>query len=489
MAKFKPIVRNNDFVPYGFVPNPIGNQAIVIYFAVMVTTALLFTNLFMTWYWWLFGIVSVVGFFYYTNKLSKRWYNISPNTFKHNIFWYTFFLRVAVMLILYWFHNEMTGQPFMFHAADSIEYSYEGEWIARCIRDGNFQDYWKYKFVDRNGISDAGYPMYLGFIYLLSGDSIIVARLFKCLWSALSCVLIYKLGKRNFGEHVGRMAAIFMMLEPHFSIYAGLHLKETEMIFMMLLFLERADALLKYRNFSFKTISVVVIVMASLFTFRTVLGLTAVFSIAMALLLSSQRVMGWGRRIVVLLVVGLSVLYFAGGRIMTEVEQMWELKDENQSSRMTEITETQSLAKYAGAAVFAPMIFTIPFPTMVESPNQETSRMLHGGMFVKNIMSYFCIIAIVSLLFPLIPGFNKWRDHVLIGVFLLAYLVILVFSAFAHADRFHMPALAIEMLFVAYGVSLCRIPQLKRWYKYWMVLIFVAVIAWNWFKLAGRGMI
>ena len=62
--------------------------------------------------------------------------------------------------------------------------------------------------------------------------------------------------------------------------------------------------------------------------------------------------------------------------------------------------------------------------------------MLHGGMFVKNIMSYFTIMAILSLLIPIIPGFNKWRDHVLIGVFLIAYLVILVFSAFAHASYF-----------------------------------------------------
>ena len=485
----KPIIGTTQFIPYNFVPNVITNHAIVIYFAAMVTTAVAFTNLFMTWYWWLFGIVSVVGFFYFSNKLTKQWANIRPKSFENNIFWYTFFLRVAVMLTLYWFHNTMTGQPFMFHAADAYEYGEEAKWMAQTIRDGNFSDYLNYKFVQMNGVSDAGYPMYLGFVYLLSGDSIIVARLLKCLWSALSCILIYRLGKRNFGESVGRMAAIFMMLEPHFSIYAGYHLKETEMIFMMILFLERADALLRYRNFSFKTVAVVILLIAALFTFRTVLGLTAIFSVAMALLLSSERVMGWGRRIVVLLVLGMSVLYFVGGRIMTEVEQMWQLKDQNQSTRISVINETQSFAKYAGAAVFAPMIFTIPFPTMVETPGQEIARTLHGGMFVKNIMSYFCIIAIISLLFPLIPGYNKWRDHVLIGVFLIAYLVILVFSAFAHADRFHLPALAIEILFVAYGVSLCRIPQLKRWFKYWVVLIFVAVIAWNWFKLAGRGMI
>ena len=489
MAKFKPIIRNNDFVPYGFVPNPIANQAIIVYFAVMVTTALLFSNLFMTWYWWLFGIVSVVGFFYYSNKLSKQWANIRPRTFKHNLFWYTFILRVAVMLFLYWFHDTMTGQPFTYGAADEIGYHEEAKWMAQTICDGHFSTYLNYKFVQINGVSDAGYPMYLGFVYLLSGDSIIIARLLKCLWGALTCILLYRLGKRNFGEHVGRLAAILMMLEPHFYIYGSLHLKETEMIFMIILFLERADNLVRSRNFNFSNIAVVVLLLSSLFTFRTVLGLTAVFSLVLALLLTSKRVMSWGKRIVFLLVFGATALYFAGGRIFSEIEAIWELKDDNQSSRMSEIVQTQSFAQYAGAAVFAPMIFTIPFPTMVETEGQETSRLLHGGMVVKNMMSYFCIIALISLLFPLIPGYNKWRDHVLIGVFLLGYLAILVFSAFAHADRFHMPALALEVLFIAYGVSLSRIPQIQRWYKAWLVLMFVAMVAWNWFKLAGRGMI
>lgn len=483
------ILNTTQFSPFIFASNKITNVAVVIYFAAMATTALFFTRYFMLWYWWLFGMASIVGFFYLSNKLTKDWALIHPQAFKKNIFWCTFILRIFVMLLLYWFFDKMTGQPFMFAAKDSLAYHEEGVWMAQTIRDGNFNVYLDYKFGLRNGVSDAGYPMYLGLVSLLTNDSVIVARLLKCLMGALSCVLLYKLGKRNFGEHVGRMAAIFMMLDPHFSIYGGTHLKETEMIFLIMLFLERTDALLRYRNFSFKTVSVVVLLMASLFTFRTVLGLTALFSLAMALLLSSKRVMGWGKRIVIIIVLGLTSLYFTGGRIMSEVEKVWELKDQNQSNRITDITKSQSLAKYAGASVFAPMIFTIPFPTMVETENQEFSRMLHGGMFIKNIMSYFCIMAIITLLFPIIPGFNKWRDHVLIGVFLLAYLAILVFSAFAHSDRFHMPALALEMLFVAYGVSLFSIQQFRKWYNVWVVLMFIAVIAWNWFKLAGRGLV
>ena len=205
----------------------------------------------------------------------------------------------------------------------------------------------------------------------------------------------------------------------------------------------------------------------------------------MALLLSSKRVMGWGRRIVVLLVLGLSVLYFAGGRITTEVEQMWELKDENQSSRIGDINKTQSYAKYAGAAVFAPMIFTIPFPTMNEVSGQENQKMIHGGNFVKNILSFFTIASMFILLFS-----GEWRKYVLPLAILCGYLVVLVFSSFAQSERFHLPIVPFTLMFAAYGISkMNEVWWIKKYYPYWCALMFVAAVAWNWFKLAGRGMI
>lgn len=474
------------YTPY--ISRNISNYGILVYLAALMGCTLLYISHIMLWYWWLFGLVEVLGFFYFANHLTKQWAGFRPKVFEKNIFWTTFAIRATVVLLLYWFHNKMTGQPFMYHAADALGYHEEAKWMASTIREGHFGTYLDYKFGPGRGVSDAGYPVYLGFVYLISNDSIIFARLLKSILGALTCVLIYRLGKRNFGEQVGRIAAILMMLEPHFSIYGGFHLKETEMVFMVVLFLERADNLVRSRQFNFRNILIVGLLAAVLFTFRTVLGLTAIFSLMMALMLSSKRVIGWGKRIVFLIVLGATALFFVGGRIANEIEAVWELREDNQSSRISEIIRTQGLAKYASSVVFAPMMFTIPFPTMVETENQEVSRMLHGGMMVKNIMSYFCLITIISLIFPLIPGLNKWRNHILIGVFLLAYLAILALSAFAHADRFHMPALAIEMLFVAYGVSLWRFAKIRRWFYIWCILMFIAAIGWNWFKLAGRGL-
>jgi hypothetical protein len=475
--------------PLPYVPQKVSNMAMLAYIVALLVCSVAYVQYAMHWYWWVFGIVEVVCYFYFANQLTRNWAMLRPTTFENRLFWTAFLIRVVVMLFLYWFHNEMTGQPFMFDARDAVGYHEEALWIAETIRDGHFNTYLDYKFRHGQGVSDAGYPMYLGFVYLLSWDSIIFARLLKCLWGALSCLLIYRLGNRNFGEQIGRIAAILMMLESHFWIYGGMHLKETEMIFVMLLFLERADALVRSRKFDFRNVAIVVVLMASLFTFRTVLGLTGVFALGIALMFSSKRVISWGKRMVFLLVFGATALYFVGGRISSEIEEVWEKKDGNQEARMSEIVETQRFAQYAGVAVFAPMIFTIPFPTMVETEGQEVSRMLHGGMVTKGIMSFFCIVAVISLLFKVIPSKNNWRQHILIGGFLLAYLGILVFSAFAHADRFHMPALPLEILFVAYGLSLWRVKLFRIFFNWWIVLMFVAFVGWNWFKLAGRGLV
>ena len=72
---------------------------------------------------------------------------------------------------------------------------------------------------------------------------------------------------------------------------------------------------------------------------------------------------------------------------------------------------------------------------------------------------------------------------------MLGYLVVLVMSVFAQAERFHQPIMPFEFMFAAYGLCIAVTkPKYKRWFMYWCGLMFVACIAWSWFKLAGRGL-
>ena len=479
-----------------FVPKNVTNTAIMTYFAAIFACTLLYSGHILNWKWWLFGIASVVGFFYYANIQSKTWIRMRPLSFTKKLFWSAFAVRVIWVLVSYLLYNNWTGTPFSIDAADELFYDGVGHYGASLIRDGDWNIY--NKIISYSGdiaFSDMGYPIYLSIVYWIFGDSILVARIIKAILSAWTAVLIYKVASRNFGESTGRMAGIFCMLMPNLIYYCSFQLKEIEMVFLAMLFIERADWLLRQGKLKLMPTIAVMLIPILLFMIRTALAATLVLAFFCALLFTTGRVVGWGKRIVLSMAAGIFVIimFLTSSGIGQELTAMWETRGSDQNANMEWRSVrkdaigglSNSLAKYAGAAVFAPMIFTIPFPTMTEVPGQENQKMIHGGNFVKNITSYFTIMALFVLLFS-----GKWRQHVLPLAVLIGYLVVLVFSNFAQSERFHQPILPLSLMFAAYGISIMKqYPWIKQYFNYWCVLMFLAAVAWNWFKLAGRGMI
>jgi hypothetical protein len=181
-----------------------------------------------------------------------------------------------------------------------------------------------------------------------------------------------------------------------------------------------------------------------------------------------------------------TVGYFVGGSVATEIQEVWDSRRGNQEASLEWRSTREGgnkFAKMAGAAVFAPLIFVIPFPTMIYIVGQDNQQMMNGSNYVKNIMAFF----VIYVLFYLIRK-DKWRDYLLLGSFTIGYLMVIAFSAFAHSERFHLPALPFELIFAAFGVSLIEKKE-RKYFDWWMMFIFVAIIAWSWFKLAGRGMV
>ena len=170
--------------------------------------------------------------------------------------------------------------------------------------------------------------------------------------------------------------------------------------------------------------------------------------------------------------------------MIQESQQMWasrqELQETGYQSRSVQ-EGGNTFAKYASASVFAPLIFTIPFSSMVNIPNQENQMMMNGANFIKNVMSGLTIFALFVLLFN-----KEWRKSVLPIAVLVGYLLVLVFSNFAHSERFHFPIIAFEYMFAAYGITQLT-NRHKRWYTLWLIGVCVANIAWALIKLRGRG--
>lgn len=494
-----PINQNNLF------PKWISNKAIGVYIAALVIVTILYFSHSMPWYYMLSGVVSVLVFFYYGRQLTRNW-NVdkvrSEKRFEKKVFWRSFALRVVWMMLIYAIFQNYWDDAFGFEGGDALFYHQLGEFAADRFRNGDFlikEDIERWGRVD---ISDMGYGYYVGLIYLLTNNSILVVRLAKCLLSSLTAILMYRLAKSNFGEDVGRMTAIFCMLWPNFWYYCGTHLKETEMVFLTVLFVEQTDEMLRTRNFSAWKIIPILLISSVLFTFRTPLALVTVLCLLFSVVMSSARVVGWGKRIVIGLLAAGLIAVTMGNTIQEQTKSLVEdVRNGQQEGNMqwrTERKNGNTFAKYASKSVFAPLIFTIPFPSMVNpfggEHMQHVQQLLNGGNYIKNVLSFFTILVLFMLLLS-----GRWRNHLVPLSYMLGYLVVLAMSTFAQSERFHQPAMPMELMFAAYGIqqALMGVPVVqgvgsratyKRWFTIWMGVMLVACVAWNWFKMAGRGL-
>lgn len=460
-------------------PDKIAKKGISMYLIALAVVSVAFFRHAMPVVYILLGIIWVTGFFLLSATCSKKWMRYPVKKFAWRVFWIALLLRIVWVVFSYFFYKAQTGQPFEFGAADAVGYHEEAKWLAEAGWDTVRQYYGV-----RSGVSDIGYPFWLIILYSIFGPSVIVARIFKAIFSAISCVLIYHLSRRNIGEFPGRMAAVFCTFMPNLIIYCGMHLKETEMLFLIVAFLERADYLIRSRHYNVFTIAVPALLALSLFFFRTVLGAVAIISLFAGLIFTSAKLVGRAKKAVLIVFGVISVAGFAGGTIATEVEGYWELRVVNEvNKRAYQASKGIKWAKYATGTVLAPMEFFMPLSTMVDT-GQENQMLLHGGNYVRNFFGIFVLLALFYTIFK----DKNWRNLSLIGAFAVGYLGVISVSGYGNAERFLLPALPCLLIMTAYGISKLNAVNYK-YVKYWYIIVVLMEVAWAYFKIGSRGLL
>lgn len=464
-----------------YFPKKIANTGIVLYLISLTLVSILYIQYVIPWYFMVMGLAEVSVFFLLANKLSKEWQTI-PRTkvFEKKLFLGALLVRLLWVVFSYFFYTQQTGRPFEYGAADAIGYHEEAKWLAGMDWNAVFN----YLFYSRLGYSDSGYPLYLTLLYKLIGPKIFLVRVIKAFLSAYMCVLIYRLTSRNIGDKVGRMAAVFCAFMPNLYVYCGLHVKETEMLFLTVAFLERADYVLRSERVRFGNVAVPILLCISLFFFRTALGAVAALAFLTALMFSSSKVTTKARRWRVALWTIVAVAVLGGSAIVNEVEVLLQNRQTNQELRRYEQTSRGNLwAKYATGSVMAPMVFVLPFTTMVDT-GQYGQLVVHGGNFVRNFMGAFVLIGLFSAIFTK----KNWRDLSLVGSFTIGYLFVVSLSGFANSERFLLLGLPGLLIMAAYGISeLTR--KSYKWVKIWYVIVVLMQIGWAYFKIGSRGML
>jgi hypothetical protein len=421
----------------------------------------------------------VIFFFLLSSRYTIKWAELEEKKFARKLFFTALIFRLIWVMFSYFYYLVKTGIPFEFDSADALDYHYTALWFLDLGWKGAFEQLSHYS------IGDTGYNFYLMLIYYIFGPNIFLARVFKALMSAYTAVLVYRLTRSTINESTGRMAGIFCGLAPNLILYCGMHLKETEMIFLTVAALERANHMLRSEKLKVWDVIVTVLLVLSLFTFRSVLGSTVVFAIISAMVFSSSAVVGRWNRVVLITWAVLALAVFAGGTIANEAQGLWRGRNYNQTAKRDwQVRKGVKWAKYATGTVMAPMMFVLPFPTMVDVDRQYNQQMINSGNYVRNFMGIFVLIGLFGAIFTQ----KKWRDFSLIGAFVISYLGVISASGFANSERFLLPGMPFLLIIAAYGVSLLSARN-YRWVRFWYAFVPIMVIAWAVFKLGTRDML
>lgn len=441
----------------------------------------------------LIACISIVLFFYGGQAMSRSWTNLNAKRFVKYLFASGFIIRVLWLLYVFFIFNPEHYGVAYGDRADVEWYMPFAKDIAKWLVGDSTHTLSEIIDINMSAIDDVGYPMWLGIGYAIWGEwsDAFIPMLIKCVVSAYCAVYIYNIAKRHFGEGSARIAGIFVALNPNMIYWCGCMFKEIEMVFLCCMAIDNFDRVLSSgQRYTFKNLIPGILATFAVFFFRSALAILILLAVFAHIIMASNRVMSLGKKILAGILVT-SVLFVAmGDRIRTQSRQLVEaVQSDRQDVNMEWRAERKggnSFAKYAGAAVFAPLIFTIPFPTFNQANESQLLQVqLSGGSYIKNILSFFVIIVMFMLLIS-----GEWRRHVFILAYTVGYHVILVMSEFAHSGRFHMPVIPMFLLFAAYGIQIAKTnARVRKWFPIVLVLEVFICLAWNWFKLKGRGMI
>lgn len=462
------------------------SRATVVYFISLLTCCILYSNHWMAWYWILAGVIEVTLFYFVSIYLENKGSKESSVSFERQLFWGALSLRLIWVIGFYLFTTSIWNTPWeqpIGTSMDSMAYFDEALWLREMILNNNIAPYLLYI---SSSLDDAGYPVFLGLLSLLTNDNVFVTRLPNIVFDAWTVVLTYKIAKRNFGEAVARTAGVFTMLMPMLIFYSGTTMKESLMLMLATWALERGDFTIRNRSFTGFSFLSFLLLTSSILLFRTALAWVLILSFICALLLSSKKIIDNSRRLTIIIILVALGGIFMGGSLMNQSSELIEQVEstganfEYRAKRQGGNVLVSNLSK----AMLAPIIFTMPFPTMVEIEGQNIQQLQNGGFYLKNVLSFFVVFSLIVLLKR-----RAWGGNVMIIAYLVGYLLVLSLSSFAHSGRFHHPALPIEMTFAALGISFIKNKRQANLFDYFLFLELLIIVFWNGFKLKGRGLL
>jgi 4-amino-4-deoxy-L-arabinose transferase-like glycosyltransferase len=455
---------------------------IAVYMVALLIVSLWFRPYALKPLWIAWGVGTVTCFFVLSWYFHRQWRLDEQKKFVKKVFWMAFGIRAVFVGAMMFYFYYQTGKSMEYGAADSLMYHFTASHLSDLAREGRLREILLILHGNTMGFSDQGYLLYLTTLYACFGKNILGPRLLKALMSAYMCVAIYKLASRSLGEKTGRLAAVMAVFMPQFIHYTGTYMKETEMVFLAVMALERMDYLIRSKRYTFWNIAFPILLTIMTFGFRTIVSMTLIASFVLFILFSEPQLISKKAKWIALVSVVVIVFLMMFSIIGWEMQIMLRL---NFGVSMATVEKYQNMglkyAEYASCKYMAPGAFVLPLTNLVEVAN-ENQKMMTGTFFVKNYLAFFAMWCLVVAIRD-----RRWRNLSLIGSYTILYAFMITFSFAFNSERYHFPVLPGFLIMAAFAMTRFRKKDFKFFYSY-NVLLLIAIVAWNYLKLGARGL-
>ena len=432
-----------------------------------------------------FGFSIIVFFFFALNQYSIKWANLSTRVLQKKLFWHSLGYRLIFVGLMYLLTLWLDPQnlPFEIDAVDSKSYHFQGIEIAKEIWRGDVT-----RSLSRltKSQADYGFPLYVGIVYFLFGPYTLAVQLLNALWGSLTVVYIYRITAALYDESNARFTGILAMLMPPLLWFGAMSLKETLLIFIIILIIFNAIKVVQRRQLPVFSVATMIFLISILFYFRLFLPVLIMVCIVLYFLLHFSR--RRSKKFLLLfstLIVGIGMFKFIILSGSDRDIQKLFVASSTQFEMETNVAAKQTGISYNKSLV-APLMFmgalVTPFPSFLDFHQSQLPIYVHFfNQIIRNILYYF---ALVGIYFSLK---SRFRDTSIITLFGLGYIAVLAIAGVAYQTRFQLLSLPIMIIFMSEGFKHHRSFKI-RWTVY-LFFMAIAIFSWNIFKLSNRGLI
>lgn len=457
-------------------------MGVAVYLMALLIVSIWFHTFALKPLWMAWGVGTVLFFFLLTWLFYRQWHGNGERLFLKKVFWTALGIRVLYVGAMMFYYYYQTGMSMEYAAGDSLNYHFTASHLADLAREGRFGELFGRLNGSTMGFSDRGYILYLTTLYTCFGKNILGPRLLKALMSAYMCVAIYKLAARSIDKKTGRLAAVMAVFLPQFIHYTGTYLKETELLFLAVMALERMDYLIRSKRYTFWNIVSPILLTALTFGFRTIVGMALIVSFVLFVLLVEPSLISKKAKRIALVSIALVTAFFLFTPIGWEMLIIVRL---NFGESMALVEKYQALglkyAEYASYKTMAPGAFVLPLTNLVEVANAN-QKMMTGTYFIKNYLAFFAMWSIVVAIRD-----RRWRSFSLIGSFTILYVLLIAFSFAFNSERYHLLVMPGFLIMAAFAMQRFKRKDFAYYYGY-NILLLVVIVVWNYLKLAARGL-